>query len=390
MRIFKQMCIDLKSDILFKDTLDYIEEVFEKLGITYDSMGFMFFDASDKFVTSEKVIKKYPALEKYVRPRKHGGGREVSSEKIGKNGGYSLRVDESEHEIIRELVKKTPRPYNFGAIAIFLDNVRWFPEFPEMNMTPCLVNIHAMNRTEKSLSPFGPTFYMSNCVVLSKQFDYGKKRNPILFTIEVGDENGEIRDTAEIEKSLSDVFEKSLVTQKHTPKYILYFSDEEREHLNQLNKEFTITSGRIINDLKELVNRAEGIQHLKELPQWEYDDIRIFGRVSGLSLAKALKKVLPVKEYLHKNDSGFSEVEVKNINNHLFTLVCELTPSDKLLSVGIKISGHNFEHNFGFEIIYPNTQEELEYHIANSAAALKKAKAELSTELLRLYGKSML
>ena len=378
MRIFKQMCVDFKNDILFKDTLDYIEEVLEKLGITYDSMGFMIAGVPKL----EKIAMKYPALIKYIYPQVLGA---ITSERIDENGNYGLRVDKSEHEILRELVKKTPRPYNFSAISIFLDNVRWFPE---INTTPCLASWLSMNMPVESLEPFHhPQPYMSNCVVLNKLFNYGKKRNPVWITIEVGDEKGGIRDTSELEKSLSDLFEKPLRTKNFSPKYIFYFSDEEREHLDQLNKEFTVISNQTTNELEDLVNNAEGIQHIKEIQLCGFDD---FTRVSGLSLAKALKKVLSVKEYLHTNHSGLSTVEKKNENNHLFTLTCELTPSDKILYVGISVSGHNFEHTLmSFDEICPNNQEELEYHIANAAVALKKAEAQLSEELLRLYGKSI-
>jgi len=77
-----------------------------------------------------------------------------------------------------------------------------------------------------------------------------------------------------------------------------------------------------------------------------------------------------------------------------------MTPRFKRIDAGIVISGHNFKHNFGsaygvpsmrnIDSIYPNTQEELEYHVANLAFALKKCEEEFSDELLRLYGKSIL
>ena len=393
MRIFKQMCIDFKSDILFKDTLDYIEEVFEKLGITYDSMGFMFSGDVDRL---ERVIKKYPSLGKYIcPPDERGRNQEVSSGRTDEKGNYGLRVDKSEHEVLRELIKKTPRPYSFGAISIFLDNVRWFPE---INTIPCLVSEFSVERAVPPCAYY-PQSYKSNCVTLIKQFDYGKKFNPVWFTIEVSDEENRIRDTTKLEKKLSDLFDKPFGTRYYHTKYHFYFDDKEKEHLAEQGKVFNVIFNELTNDLKDLVDHAEGIQHLKgNEPLWF--PWSSASRVSGLSLVKALKKMLPTKEYHYQNDGGgLFTVKKKNENNHSFALLCKLTPSCKRFRAGIVISGHNFKHQFGsahagqpmngFGGIYPNTQEEVEYHVANLATALKKAEAKLSEELLRLYGKSI-
>jgi len=394
MRIFKQMCIDFKSDVLFKDTLDYVEEVFEKLSITYDNMGFMF---SGAYKNLDKIAEKYPTLKKYIKTHDENGndlGGAMSSGRIDENGNYVLRVDKSEHEILRELVKKTPRPYSFGAISIFLDNVRWFPEI-EMNTNPCLVSEFSVKRALPP-SAYFPQSYMSNCVTLNKQFDNGKKFNPVWFTIEVSDEKNGIRDTTELENKLSDLFDKPFGTRYCHTKYHFYFDDEEKQYLAQQDMAFDELFEPLITQFRDLVDHAEGIQHLKK-----EDFFLGISRASGLSLVKALKKVLPAKEYHYQNDGGSSfTVKKKNENNHSFSLVCGLTPTYKKLAAGIIISGYNFKHQFGsahagqpmncFGGIYPNTQEEVEYHVANLASALKKCEVELSDELLRLYGKSIL
>jgi hypothetical protein len=126
MRIFKQMDIDFKSDILFKDTLDYIDGALGKLGICYDSMGFMY-----DFGDNTKVTAKYPVLAKYIKTvdeRGREATEAMSSARTDENGNYALRVDESEHQILHELVKKTPRPFSFGAIAVFWITSVGFPK----------------------------------------------------------------------------------------------------------------------------------------------------------------------------------------------------------------------------------------------------------------------
>jgi len=392
--------MDFKSDILFKDNLDYIEAVFEKLGITYDSMGLMFSIADVTNNKLEKIIKKYPALEKYMCPHNQsvdGPMRKVSSGHTAENGSYTLRVDKSEHEILRELVKKTPRPFNFGAISIFIDNVRWFPE-EEINTTPCIIGEYSPNVKP---SPYYPQSYMSNNMILIKQFDYGKKFNPVWFTIEVGDENSEIKDITELEEKLSDLLGKPFGTRYYQTKYHFYFSDKEKEHLAQQDKTFATTFNPIATEIRDLVNHAEKIQQIKEMSYTFPFAASGNSRTSGLSLIKALKKVLPAKMYNYTNKGGgFFTIEKKNENNHSFILECSMTPSFKRIDAGIVISAHNFKHNIGsaygmplvekFDAIHPNIQEELEYHIANLAVALKKCEAELSDELLRLYGKSVI
>ena len=377
MRIFKQLVVDFKSDLPFKDTLDYIEEVFGKLGIAYDSMGFMFSGGD-----TDRIVEKYPALTKYIQTHDEYGGEQrgaMSSAETDENGNYTLRVDKSEHQILHELVKKTPRPYSFGAISVFLDNVRWFSD---INTTPCFVR-HPPNA-------YYPQSYMSNCVILAKQFDHGKKFNPVWFMIEVGDEKTGIIDISELEGKLSAIFGKPFGTRYILPsKYEFYFTDEEQTYLAKQHETFAKTYDPLIRKLRDSVNNAEGIQHIKKADP--------FNRPPGLSLVKALKKILPPKQYNHHRPGGLFVAEKKNENNHTFALGCLLSPMWKHLQAEIVISGHNFKYatdlnNFGgkgFEAIAPNTQEELEYHVANLAAALKKAEEGLRDELLRLYGKSV-
>lgn len=57
MRIFKQLVVDFKNDLLFKDTLDYVERVLDKLGITYDDMGLITFNVRGDI--NNKIIAKY-------------------------------------------------------------------------------------------------------------------------------------------------------------------------------------------------------------------------------------------------------------------------------------------------------------------------------------------
>ncbi|MCL2671126.1 MAG: hypothetical protein FWF10_03710 [Clostridiales bacterium] len=427
MRIFKQLCIDFKSDLLFKDTLDYMDEVFGKLGITYDDMGFM---SSGSFGTADKVVAKYPALAKYKQPDEdaripgYGG---ISSARTDEKGNYTLRVDASEHQILREIVRKTPRPYNFGGISVFLDNVRWFPE---INTTPHLVEtsttryfINGISRTTPP-NAYDPCAYMSNCLVLNKVYNYGKKRNPVWFTIETGDEKTGIVDTTDIEQRLSAALGRSFSNSE----YVFYFNNEETERLATLDREFAKIYGPLIQELRNLVNDAAGIQHITDgqiaaAERYERDINKLLSLVSesigiqhiekddtfqtalgststsGFSLAKAFKKVLPPRQYKCKGGPpGIFTVVKKNENNHSFALVCDLTPTFKIFRAGMAISGYNFMHEIdfnnpkheGFEEIYPRTQEEVEYHAANLAAALRKAEAQLSGELLRLYGKSIL
>jgi len=210
------MCVDFKSDLLFKDTLDYIDDVLGKLDITYNSMGFMF---SCGFDSTDKVAARYPALAKYIRTVDEFGRAEngaMSSARTDENGNYTLRVEKSEHQFLRELVKKTPRPFNFGAISVFLDNVHWFPE---INTAPCLIDEAGQRRPPNANYPQS---YMSNCVTLVKQFEYGKKFNPVWFTIEVGDEITGIIDTTELEEKLSAMFGKPFGTKYYHTKHLFY------------------------------------------------------------------------------------------------------------------------------------------------------------------------
>lgn len=152
----------------------------------------------------------------------------------------------------------------------------------------------------------------------------------------------------------------------------------------------------LIKDISTTVNNADGIQQIKK--EGSFPNPGSLTRASGLSLKNALRKALPSKEYEHIFLGGSGStyyVQKKNDNNHTFGLFCDLSPSFKIFRAGLFAYGHNFRFELdqiyknGFMEIYPNTQEEVEYHAINLGATLHKLEAELSDELLRLYGKSI-
>jgi len=380
------MVIDLKSDILFKDTLDYVDKIFGEVGITYSDMGFMFSGAYDNI---DNIAEKYPELAKYIKTHDKYDNGAMSSARTEENGNYALRVPKSEHKFLRELVKKTPRPYSFGAISIFLDNVHWFDTPFEINTTPCLVG----NTLQKSTFPnaYFPQSYMSNCVTLVKGYNYGKKFNPVWFTIEVGNEQTGIIDSSVLEEKLVAAFGKPFGTRYYQASYRFYFNDEEKKRLIELDKSFSTIYKPFMKEVTDSVNNAEGIQHIKEL--------RFPERASTLSPAKAFKKALPKKQYECKGTpDGTFRIIKKNENNHTFMLFCSLSPSWRKFFSSIVISGYNFEYETdinnidknGFEVLYPYNQEEMEYHCGNLVKALIKTEDQLSDELLNVYGKSLI
>jgi len=388
MRIIKHLFVDFGSDLLFKNTLDYIDEVFGKLGITYDNMGFTLEEVGrDK--TNRNIIAKYPALEKYVSTCDEVGRPEnaIKSTRTDENGNHTLYVEKSEHQILREIVRKTPNPYSFFNISVFLYDIHWASK------------IDAISSSEPKQSvltnPRYPFNNASDHVMLTKDFDYGKKENPVSFDIWVGNEKTGIVDISELEEKLSAALGKPL----NFTQYYFYFNDDEKKHLAQQDKVFAEIYTPFIKTITETVNNAEGIQHIKEQAPWNFHTQT---RVSGLSLKKALSKVLPKKQYEYKwRGGGFFDVKKKNANNHTFTLEYGLNPTWVNSYAGISVSGYNFRFqtdinhsanskDYGFESVYPNNQDDLECHVASLAMALQKAEERLSGEMLRLYGKSLI
>ena len=384
MRIYKTLSVNFKSDLLFKDTLDFIEAAFEKLGIPYSDMGFMFSNGN-----IEKIVKKYPELQKYIITVDEYGreqSQSMSSARRDDNGNYTLRIPKKEHLFLHELVKKTPVPFSFGAISVYLDNVYWFPQ---IDTTPYLAGTNEMDTFPNAYYRHA---YRSNHVVLIKQFDYGKKTNPVYLCIEAGDEKTGILDSSDIENKLSEAFGKPVESNG----YSYCFSSEEKIQLSKWNREFLKTYEPLIKETVDMINHAQGIRDLKTLGAFQ--DPASPSLVSGLSLKKALRKAFSPKEYEHIFLGGSGSayyVQKKNENNHTFGLFCDLSPSFTILSAGFFVSGYNFKFELdqadkdGIAVIYPNTQEEVEYHVENLHAALRKLETGLSGELFRLYGKSI-
>lgn len=122
MRVFEDYYFNLKKTVLFKDTKHLLDNFLAENGITYEGLCFNF--ESGNF---EKLLQKYPVMQKYYEDGKYDSGRLTS---VAKNWDEckNICIDKQDEPVLDEILTKIPRPYNAANISVFLYNVDWNKE----------------------------------------------------------------------------------------------------------------------------------------------------------------------------------------------------------------------------------------------------------------------
>lgn len=175
MQVFDVYTYNLKQ-IRFKDNKEYIDGLLNELGLKYTDVGFCFWSDHDGS-QCDKAIKLFENLSGYKKPEytEEGNylrGYRLSSVSEDENGRINMHVDPSHVDDFSGLLKKIPRPINFGFMGVLLDNIDW----GDGDSKPCFTPAASGKIVVDSHRFFS---YYNNGIRFIKEFDYGNKLNII-------------------------------------------------------------------------------------------------------------------------------------------------------------------------------------------------------------------
>ena len=376
MRVFRYYWFNLKDRVLFKDTLAFIEKWLAEKNIKYSGMGFILDHGNN-----DKISQKYPSIKKYIKPTPESGMGKISSISDNWDEDKKIHVEQEDENIVREIATKIPRPYNYAFMRFFLDNIQWFDE---INTEPAIKLPY--NRKPDHPTEFPSAFsvlhvHKSNSIHIIKEFDYGKKLNPIEVCIEVTKNDDELLSDENIVNALSDLLGKPYVksTEIVFDENLQEKFRSAEEHINEkikiLKEKITIPEyeRKYIPDPDEYIARFEHEINLK-----------------GIAPKKAL---LPLcKEYgykysKHPGNSGYECIKI-NGNNHKFTIEFVQLPVKRIFECYLWMQGCNFNFSLALGEFCPDNQEELESRFKDAFKLAISVEPQLSEQLLYYYGKT--
>jgi len=393
-RVFEQYDFDLGSNILFKDTLPYVEAWLAEQGIAYHGMALMMCLCSDEDLLN-RLLGKYPQLEKYRRI--DTGNWEITPQGLLSNGelrpfsydlssvpqdwpsSYALHVLREDEALVRELTAKIPRPFNPGAVCIVLDHVRWFPD---INTEPAIPE-------DGEPSGFGACALQSNHIEMVKDFQMGKKHNQVSVKIERTKSPEALLDVSAVVEKLTAAF--GAVRDQYLD---IVFSPEERRLHQAADEALEPVLQALWAELK-----LEDAVPKNVPPQYIFTranfgdgtiDVVSLGQGEPVSPKKAIVKAIKGTGFQYKYYAGgFYECKKRTKYNHLIELSFSQKTMSRHFNCYLGISGFNFRVGVplatGIDIMRQSVVEEAVQGIVKLSLQIEE---RLTEPLARAYGKT--
>lgn len=376
MRIFDIYTYDLKQ-IRFKDNKEYFDRLLKELDLAYTDIGFCFrpdFDGS----ICEKVTKQFESLRQYKRylaeSELHFGSMpeyQMSSVSVDTKGGIHLHIDRDHSEDFGCMLKKVPRPINFGFMGVMLDNVGWDNHSAS---NPCF----GAGTADKIAIDHRFSNYYSNSIRFVKEYDFGNKQNLVEILIErYGDAE---KLTPYPEKFAAFCARLGKPMYKRT---VCVFGDEENAKLNAAKEDIQ----RSINENRYADLFAE---FKRDYPNTAQQVMASLTAVQGFSPKKVFTSVAKKYGFKYKTClNGRYELRKINLYNHTVKVSFVLRPFSSLFSADISVCGHNFNLGIAYlsEVVLDNEAQGERYadKVFEVADAIEK---EFTDKLYGYFGKT--
>lgn len=372
MRVFEIFTYNLNS-IKFKDTKDYFDGLLERFDMSYTDIMFSFTDGFSGELC-QKIKKTFPALSEYILHIKESERYFKSAPdncftSIRKNNGKIEKYLKAGHnDDFGALLKKIPRPINFGFMGVVLDNVNWYKdEFQKPVMS--------LPNGKYDILYHKFPYYFSNSVRFFKEFDFGNKLN----LVEIMIERKAIKDSL---TPCPTEFEQFL-NQLGKPKYKdlkCVFDDDENKKWENASEEFNTM---LNNNNKNLIVSKKNLKDEEYLVDW-------ITPVSGFSPKAVFNKTAKNNGYTNFSfENGFRRYKKSNSNNHTFIVELSNPPFSSFFSTCISVVGYNFNH-----ILFSSKEETVKDETTAKMYAEKifeissRLEKEYEEKLLSLYGKT--
>lgn len=223
-RVFDSYGFNIIDKVKFGQTKPYLDNMLSELGLSYSKVGFMLNSVEGDKVF-EKVLQKFPALQKYCYTEDFHGSADPYLSSFSENWrDGKIHADKEDRDDIAAVFSKIPRPFNIPFGHLILDGINWY----EDSDNTVAVKFKYLQGKHPTLNP--PPF-LSNRIMQDRSFDDGLKRNAVYVCIEATDEP-EPRNTAEIIERLKPYLGEPKWSEREC-----VFPREEVERLTELQAE---------------------------------------------------------------------------------------------------------------------------------------------------------
>jgi hypothetical protein len=366
MKVYKTYRFNLGVQMPFKETLPYIENMLNSLGILYSGIAFSF-----KYGKIDAVLKEYPNLKKYHRAeiRNNETIHTISSVRVRSGEKTLIHANLEDEETIRQISAKIPRPYNFLDVELVIDNIAWYKDISFDDV---------FFDDDIDLS-----YYFSNSVHLIKSYNFGTKYNIVDVSIELIHTYDKIIDDSEIVKMLSTYLGTSI----YNNITIRYNSEEKKKYAE---------SERIIEGLIDIFNnRVKNFSvFTKSMNQGSADSltnqIMQAANPAGISSAKILKLLCKTHGYQYRYGygGGYYSCCMINENGHIFGIEHTQKPGTRWININLFMRGLEFSYKIQMGDIVPKTQNDLKIMLEYAFEMAKNMQRNFAAKLLNCYGKT--
>lgn len=347
MHVYRVFTINLGKAVPFKDTLAFVEQFLHANGLSYRQIRFSFSE-------HDKLTEQYPQLAPFYRKDPITGLSRYSNFLADMPPGREpLPLDSA---LIREIVRKIPRPLNIFFSTVTLGDIDWFGE----RTPPALIGLR-MKR---------PCRYSSS-ITLRRISGCGLKYNPLDFEIDITDtaHPGELLDDTDWLQKIAACFGSC---KTHT---VCRFDEEEaaswalaEQQAEQALKPFwdTVDGYDFPRDSTDYTNILQRVMDIEAIPPMSMKKTAIavfkplgYRYISGRDQCHILRKL----------DGYHHAVEIQIVR----------TPNFKHVEPAIYLRGHNFSMSHALPCYTPFNQEQLDSVVslvARAAEYIEKSTAE--------------
>ena len=368
MRVFDCYGFNIIDKVAFKETRPYLDKMLSELGYGYKNLMFSLEGSIYRTALVDKVLAKYPALQKYFFYDNTFGVKEPYISSITENWREGkIYADREDWNDISEVFSKIPRPFNFAPAKLFLSGINWYPDSDDSL---------ALDYSRSQGRYPTPDAFIFNCIQQWREYDDGRKWNTVGVNIEVTAEPEPRDSKGIIERLIPYLGEPTSSTR------VCIFPQEELLRLQSLEKSHRERLDRIAKD--ELPSPLPWERTIDDSGVWIIDaPIRHIADKPTLNAAFA---GTGFERHTENTPSWLKLYACTDSHGFLYKAYVQKLSSGTEFRFDLDVSGYNFEVGL-FSKDYHVTREGESLEILRQFAQLcVKIRDEYSAELAKDFG----